>query len=87
MRTIGRKWPSSAPKGDFQCMCDYCGVQWRRSQLRRNRAGLLVCPDEGNGRDAVTLSEQNAAGAQEYASRLGRQRRDPGNFDHDDGSS
>lgn len=62
-RTIGRHWPEKAPRGDYQCTCDYCGVQWRRSQLYRDRSGLLVCPDEGNGKDMVTLSEGNAANA------------------------
>lgn len=63
-RTIGKRWPKTAPRGDYQAACDYCNVMWRRSQLRRDGAGLLVCPDEGDGRDAVTLSELNAAGAQ-----------------------
>ncbi len=43
--------------------CDYCGVLWPRSRLRRDGAGLLSCPDEGDGRDSVTLSRLNAAGA------------------------
>jgi hypothetical protein len=57
-RTIGWHWPRSA-LGDYTWRCDYCGVAWRRSQLRRDGAGLLVCPDEGPGEDAVTLSEKN----------------------------
>jgi hypothetical protein len=61
MKTITRTWPSNAPRGDVQAKCDYCGVRWRRSQLRMDRSGLLVCPDEGPGLDAVTLSEGNAA--------------------------
>lgn len=43
--------------------CDYCGVPWLRSKLRRDRSGLLYCPDEGGGLDQVTLNEQNAANA------------------------
>lgn len=61
MRTIGRRWPKRAPKGDFVAMCDYCGANWRRSQLIKDRAGYLVCPDDQGGRDAVTLSEEAAA--------------------------
>jgi hypothetical protein len=74
-RTIGKRWPRSAPRGDIQSMCDYCGVMWRRSQLRRDGAGLLVCPDEGDGRDSVTLDRLNAMGA----------RRAPRNFNPDAG--
>jgi len=46
-------------------MCDYCGVNWRRSKLIRDRAGYLVCPDDRGGRDAVTLAEEAAAAAQD----------------------
>jgi len=63
MRTIGRHRPKSSPRGDTVALCDYCGVQWYRHQLYRDRANLLVCPDEGKGRDSVTLSEENAAAA------------------------
>ncbi len=41
-------------------MCSYCGVQWRRSQLRRDAAGNLACPDDAPGLDVVSLSEGNA---------------------------
>jgi hypothetical protein len=41
-------------------LCSYCGVQWRRSQLRRDASGNLACPDEGPGLDVVSLSEGNA---------------------------
>lgn len=63
MRTIGRKHPANAPRGDHQAMCSYCGVQWYRSQLRRDMEGNLVCPDEGDGASRMELSEANAAGA------------------------
>jgi len=63
MRTIGRKWPKRRLDGDFTAMCDYCGVHWRFFQMRRDRAGYLVCPDEGPGLDALSLSEANARGA------------------------
>ena len=36
-------------------MCAFCGVVWYRSQLTMDGAGMLVCPDEGTGRDEVTL--------------------------------
>lgn len=47
-------------------MCDYCGVAWRRSQMRKDRAGLWACPDDVKGRDVVTLSEGNAAAAKAH---------------------
>ena len=43
MRTIGRRWPSNAPRGDYPALCDICGVKWRRSQLERMPCGLLAC--------------------------------------------
>lgn len=65
MRTVGRRWPGSAPRSDYVALCAYCGTHWRRSQLRVDAAGRLYCPQEGSGRDAVTLARLNAAGAQE----------------------
>lgn len=78
MRTIGKHWPRSS-SGDYQAMCDYCGVQWRRSQLVRDASGLLACPDDQRGRDVVTLNQGNA----EYAARqrqYGRTMRDGANW-------
>lgn len=63
MATIGRHWPKSAPRGDTQAICAYCGVRWRRSELRLDEAGNLYCPDEGSGKDVVALSRENAARA------------------------
>ncbi len=60
-QTIGRHWPRSAPKGDYQAICGHCGAAWRRSQLFRDGAGLLTCPDEGEGLDVNTVTEMNAA--------------------------
>lgn len=62
MRTIGYHWPADSPDGDRTSYCDYCGSVWRRSQLKRDRAGLLQCP-KGHGRDIVHLSELQAANA------------------------
>lgn len=61
MPTIGRRWPTQTPEGDYAATCDICGVLWRRSQLSRKRDGLLYCPDDVDGDDEVTLSEANAA--------------------------
>lgn len=65
MRTVGKHWPHRAPRGDTQGFCGYCGVQWRMSQMRRDRSGVWACPDDIRGRDRVTLDEGNAMGAQE----------------------
>lgn len=59
MRSIGRFW--TRKPGDHVETCDYCGMPWFRSQLRVDGAGLFVCPQEGRGRDAVTLTELNEA--------------------------
>lgn len=62
MRTIGLQRPADSPRGDYATRCDYCGVRWLRSKLRRDASGLLACPDE-TGADMVTLSRANAAAA------------------------
>jgi hypothetical protein len=71
MRTIGRHWPASAPRGDAPARCSYCGVIWRRSQLVKDRAGYLACPDDVDGRDVVTLSLANAKAAAQRDLRSG----------------
>lgn len=43
MKTIGRKWPRNAPRGDHPWLCDYCGARWRRSTLTRQQSGYLAC--------------------------------------------
>jgi hypothetical protein len=43
-------------------MCDYCGIFWYQSDLRKDAAGFYACPDDQSGRDVVTLDRQNAAG-------------------------
>lgn len=83
MRTVGRKRPSTSPRGDVQVLCDYCGVQWYRHRLRRDAAGLLSCPDDNDvGRDVVTLSRENAAAAAAYRGVVSTQ--DGGNYDQTD---
>jgi hypothetical protein len=82
VRTVGKRWPATAPRGDHQALCDYCGVQWRRSRLRRDADGLLRCPDEGAGR---AEGELNAANARD-ARHVDRVRPRSGKVDRDDGS-
>lgn len=64
MRTIGKRWPRNAPRGDYTAECSYCGVAYRRSSLVRDGSGRFACPDDARGRDAVTLDRLNAAGGQ-----------------------
>ena len=75
-QTIGRRVRPGLPRGDFHCHCDICGVLWYRSQLRRDGAGRLVCPDEGDGLDAVTLSRLDAEALRRYSDRRPRTKRD-----------
>ena len=75
MRTISHHRPTNAPKNDTRSRCDYCGVTFYRSQLRRDRAGMLACERDFGG-DVVTLSEANALDAQRYPGV--RPVRDPG---------
>lgn len=63
MRTIGRRWPKSAPRGDAPGRCSYCSVLWRRSLLVKDRSGAYACPQCKDGRDVVTLSLLNARDA------------------------
>jgi hypothetical protein len=65
MRTISKHKPSQLPRNDTESQCSYCGCTYYRSQLRRDRAGLLACARDYGG-DIVTLSEANAAAAQHY---------------------
>lgn len=69
-RTIGKRWPTAKPRGDYAAKCDYCDVLYRRSQLRRLPNGALACfgpgtNDDAMGRDEVTLSRANAEAAKE----------------------
>ena len=59
-RTVSKHRPNDSPRGDVTRTCGYCGVEWHRSKLRRDAAGILACPDDQPGLDAVTLSEGNA---------------------------
>lgn len=49
MRTIPPNWPNFASSQDYPAKCDFCGVVWPRSRLRKDGNGRLVCPDEGRG--------------------------------------
>ncbi len=89
MPSIGSKWPKDAPLWDYQAMCDYCGVQYRRSELGGpDRSGNLSCVAtcrDYEGRDVVSLSEANARGVDEY--RYDTAIRRQGNYDNDTGET
>lgn len=63
--SIPRRYGSlPGPPGERRVRCDYCSLLWYRSQLRRDPAGFLACPDGcQDGRDTVTCDRQNAANA------------------------
>ncbi len=73
MQTVRRKKPKHAPFGDRQALCAYCGVMWYRfaGRMGVDRAGQLSCKDcrDYEGRDAVTLSQENALAASRPFSR------------------
>lgn len=77
-RTVGKR---IRPGERARALCDYCGALWDRRKLRVDGAGRLVCPDEGPGRDGVTLSRLNAEHAQAWAERQGRHDPPDGTFD------
>jgi hypothetical protein len=77
-QTIPRRLPESHPRGDHRARCAYCGVVWMRSKLRLDGAGNLVCPDEGEGRDAVTLSRLNADAARQASKNFAKKDRHKG---------
>src|SRR5688572_17317190 len=80
--TIGRRWPGTAPRGDFACSCDICGVVWRRSELTKDADGNLRCPEDAPGRATLELDRANARGALAR----GRVKPQSGKIDTDDGS-
>ena len=57
--TMPRRYPFPAPPGERRATCAYCGMEWYRSSLRRDASGYLVCPDDDEGRDKVTLDRLN----------------------------
>lgn len=57
-----RRYPFPAPKGERRYRCDYCGIVWYMSQLRKDAAGFYACPDDQSGRDVVTLDRANTTG-------------------------
>jgi hypothetical protein len=77
-RTIGRRRKLGETGSS---LCDRCGTRWPRSSLWRDLEGLLNCPQEGKGRDAVSLTKANVASAKAYARSYDRPPRYPGCLD------
>lgn len=80
-RTIGRR-RRQGERGT--ALCDRCGTRWNRSDLWRDLEGLLNCPQEGRGRDAVALTKANVASAKAAAHNYARPPRYPGSYDNDE---
>lgn len=64
MRTVGSRIRTGERR---RIICDYCGTLWDKRDLHRDAQGLWVCPQEGTGRDAITLTKANVASAKAYA--------------------
>jgi hypothetical protein len=77
-RTIGRR-RRQGERGS--ALCDRCGTRWNRSDLWRDLEGLLNCPQEGRGRDAIALTKANVASAKAYTHSCDRPPRYPGALD------
>lgn len=58
MSTIGRTY--HGPARNYAPTCDVCGVQWLRSEMKRNANGMLVCPDDQPGLVETELDRDNA---------------------------
>lgn len=66
MRTMSRHYsPLPGPPGERRAVCDYCGMTWYRSVMRRDPSGMLACPDDQAGRDATTLNRLNSQGTRD----------------------
>jgi hypothetical protein len=55
---------ANADRGDWASRCDYCNRPCLRSELIRDRQGLLRC-DEHDGREPMELDEANAQSAKD----------------------
>src|SRR5688500_17336229 len=78
MRTSGRR----IKKGErARSLSDHCGARFDLRDLVRDASGLLRCPQEGNGRDTVTLNEANVAAAEAWADRKMPVPYEPGMYD------
>lgn len=70
MRTIGKHVHGST-RGEYPVMCSICGVAWPRKQLRYVD-NLLICPDEGDGMEALSLQRANLAGSRSPLNHVSR---------------
>ncbi len=78
MRTCGRHIRHGERS---RAICDRCGALWDRRQLRIDGEGMLVCPDEGWGRDGATLTRLNAECSRSYADKMRARKTDAGRYD------
>lgn len=80
-RTIGRHRPKKSPIGDYETLCDLCGIAYLRSDLTKDQyEGRLRCRDCVSERSPMELDQGNALAA----TRPGRRGilKDGGNWDH-----
>jgi hypothetical protein len=67
MRTSGRRIKSGERR---RIQCDHCNALFDKRLLHRDGEGLWTCPQEGPGRDAVTLTRGNAEALRDFTQRL-----------------
>lgn len=61
LRTIGRTY--TGPSRNWAEACDVCGVEWHRSEMTRLEDGVLVCPDDRDGKTTLELDREYADNA------------------------
>jgi hypothetical protein len=74
--TKPRHYPSPAPPGEYSIACDWCGMEWYRSDLVRLPDGTLACPDDVDGRTAWELDRANQQATAAAAAWEARPRRE-----------
>lgn len=72
MMTIGRRY--LGPSRNWVETCDYCGVDWHRSELIVDGNGYFACPDDRDGRVEKDLDYLRAAGAMDRTPLRGKRR-------------
>lgn len=69
---IGRTY--SGPRRNWTDLCDYCGVEYHRNELKMDPNGYLACPDDVAGRTERELDEIQAANSSEPSTVRGKTR-------------
>lgn len=71
-----RVYPGPAPPGEYQVECAACGMTWYRSACIRDARGMILCPDDQEGRDELALDRLNQGAAAAAIAAQARPRRE-----------